>query len=208
MPPAAVKFVQSGDTEKNKTVPGNDGRSFPEVTCYRCQKTGRYAKNCTSSTANTHTGSKSIQVELTMNQTTNYLTTTNIINPNCILLDTWLTISSVRNKNLVQSIQPCDAVEELNVYTNGGHQNYDHTTTLKHLPFEKKLMRNPREHTFLFRSFVQVQDYHWHRIEPIRQCTPSQWHKDDIQEMRGRSILFWHNKQGFCQRPNHRLHLY
>ena len=88
MPPAAVKFVQSGDTEKNKTVPGNDGRSFPEVTCYRCQETGRYAKNCTSSTANTHTGSKSIQVELTMNQTTNYLTTTNIINPNCILLDT------------------------------------------------------------------------------------------------------------------------
>ena len=28
-PPEAVTFIQIGDTEKNKTVPGNDGRSFP-----------------------------------------------------------------------------------------------------------------------------------------------------------------------------------
>ena len=42
-PPAAVTFFQSGDTEKNKTTPGNYGRSFPEVTCYRCQDTGHYA---------------------------------------------------------------------------------------------------------------------------------------------------------------------
>ena len=31
-PPSAVKLVQIGDTEKNKTTPGNYGRSFPEVT--------------------------------------------------------------------------------------------------------------------------------------------------------------------------------
>ena len=36
-PPVAVTFVQSGDIEKNKTVPVKDGESFPEVTCYRCQ---------------------------------------------------------------------------------------------------------------------------------------------------------------------------
>ena len=30
-PPAAVTFVQSGDTEKNKITPGNYERSFPEV---------------------------------------------------------------------------------------------------------------------------------------------------------------------------------
>ena len=35
--PAAVMFVQSGDTDKNKTAPGIDGRLFPEVTCYHCQ---------------------------------------------------------------------------------------------------------------------------------------------------------------------------
>ena len=44
-PPAAVTFVQSGDTEKNNTTPGNDGRSFPEVTCYRCQEIEHYAGN-------------------------------------------------------------------------------------------------------------------------------------------------------------------
>ena len=57
-PPPAVTLVQSGDTEKNKTVPGKYGRSFPEVTCYQCQETGNYAVNCPSSTANTRTGSQ------------------------------------------------------------------------------------------------------------------------------------------------------
>ena len=45
VPPAAVTFIQSGDTEKNKTTPGNNGISFMEVTCYRCQETGHYAGN-------------------------------------------------------------------------------------------------------------------------------------------------------------------
>ena len=31
-PPSAVTFVQIGDTEKNKTTRGNDGKYFPEVT--------------------------------------------------------------------------------------------------------------------------------------------------------------------------------
>ena len=30
-PPAAVTVFQSGDTDKNNTIPGNDGRSFPEA---------------------------------------------------------------------------------------------------------------------------------------------------------------------------------
>ena len=53
--PAAVTFVQSVDTEKNKTTPGNDGVSFPEVTCYLCQETGHYAENCPSSMVNNRT---------------------------------------------------------------------------------------------------------------------------------------------------------
>ena len=130
-PPAVVTFFQSGDTEKNKTIPGNDVRSFPEVTCYCCQETGNYARNFPSSTANTHTGTHSLQVGLTMTQTTKEAPTTNIINPNWILLDTCSTISSMRNKSLVQNIQPCDRGEKLRAYTNGGHQDYDQTATLK-----------------------------------------------------------------------------
>ena len=57
-PPAEITCFQSGDTEKTKTTPGNDGRSFPEVTCYRCQETGHYAGNCPLSTANTRTGTQ------------------------------------------------------------------------------------------------------------------------------------------------------
>ena len=107
-PPAAVTLVQSGDTEKNKIRPGNDGRSFPEVT-YCCQETGHYAGNCPSSTANTRTGTQSLQVGLAMNQTTKEAPPTNIINPNRILTGTCSSISSIRNKILVRNIQPCNA---------------------------------------------------------------------------------------------------
>ena len=83
-PPSAVTFVQSGNTEKNKTTLGNNGIYFPEVTCYCCQETGHYTVHFPSSTANTRTGTQSLQVVLTMNQTTNEAPTTNIINPNWI----------------------------------------------------------------------------------------------------------------------------
>ena len=100
-------------------------------------------RNCPSSTANTRTGTQSLQVGLTMTQTTKEAPTTNIINPNWILLDTCSTISSIRNKSLVQNIQPCDSGEELRAYTNVGHQDYDHTATLKLLPFDVFKMNNP-----------------------------------------------------------------
>ena len=44
-PPAAVTLAQSGDTEKNKTTPGNYGISFPEITFYCCQETQHYVGN-------------------------------------------------------------------------------------------------------------------------------------------------------------------
>ena len=71
-----------------------------------------------------------------MTQTIKEAPTTNIINLNWILLETFSTISSIVNKSLFQNIQPCDAGEELRAYTNGGHQDYDHTATLTLLPFE------------------------------------------------------------------------
>ena len=78
---AAVTFVQSGDTNKNKTTPWNDGRKFLEVTYYRCQETGNYVGNFPSSIANTCTGTQPLHVGLTMTQTTKETPTTNIINP-------------------------------------------------------------------------------------------------------------------------------
>ena len=59
-PSVTVIFFQSGDTEKNKTTPGNDGISVPKLTCYRLQETGHYAVNLASSTANTRTGTQSL----------------------------------------------------------------------------------------------------------------------------------------------------
>ena len=110
-PHEAVTLVQIGDTDQNQTTPGNYGRSFTEITCYRCQETGHYTRNCLSSTANTRTGTKSLQNGLIMTQTTKEAPPNIIINPNWILLDTCSTISSIRNKILVQDIQPCDVGE-------------------------------------------------------------------------------------------------
>ena len=69
-PPAAVTFIQIGDTEKNNTTPGNDGRYFLEVTSYCCQETGHYAGNFPSSAANTRTGTQTQQGSIAMTQTT------------------------------------------------------------------------------------------------------------------------------------------
>ena len=86
-PPAESTLVQSGDTEKNKTTPGHDGICFPDVTCYFCQETEHYTGHFPSSTANTRTGTQSLQVGFTMTQTKKETPTTNIINPNWIVLD-------------------------------------------------------------------------------------------------------------------------
>ena len=91
----------------------------------------------------TCTGAQSLQVDITMIQTTKEAPTTNIINPNWILLNTCSTTSSIRNKSLVQNIQPCDAGEELMAYTNHGHQDYDHTATFKVVTFWSFFMNNP-----------------------------------------------------------------
>ena len=123
-PPTAVIFFQSGDTDKNKTTPGNYGGLFPGFTCYHCQETGNYVVNFPSSTAKTRTGSQSLQEGLTITHTTKEAPTTNIINPKWNLLDTCSNISSIRNKNLVHNIQPYDAGEGLRAYTNGEHQDY------------------------------------------------------------------------------------
>ena len=168
---------------------------------------GNYAVNCPSSTVNTHTGTQSLQVGHTMNQTTNEAPTTNIIKPKYILLDTCSTIIFIRKQTLVQKIQPCDAGEKLRTYTNDGHQDYDHTATLNCYLLKFFLKNNHLKNTLLFRSGFQVQDHHQHWILPVHNCTPSRWHKDSIQEMRGSSLLFWHNKWGFWRRANHILHI-
>ena len=114
--------------------------------------------------ANTCAGTQSLQVGLTINQTTKEESTTNIINLNWILLDTCSTITSIRNKSLVQKIQPCDEGEELRAHTNGGHQDYDHIATLKHLPFEVFLMNNFFcKNNLLCHSDVKVLTMNWTR---------------------------------------------
>ena len=70
-PPAAFKFFQSGDTEKNNTTQVNNWISFTEVKFYCFQEIGNNSLNCPSPTDKNRTGSQSLQVGLVMTQTTN-----------------------------------------------------------------------------------------------------------------------------------------
>ena len=45
--PSGRSFLQSGDD--GQVVAGSDGRSFPEIRCYRCQSNGHYSGNCPGS---------------------------------------------------------------------------------------------------------------------------------------------------------------
>ena len=47
-------------------------------------------------------------------------------------------------------------------YTNGGHQDYDHTATLKILPFEVFFDEKSLGNTFLCHIGVQVQGHYRH----------------------------------------------
>ena len=60
-----------------------------------------------------------------MAQTTNDTPVNEIINPNCIILDTFSTISSIKNEDLVKYTCVCDIGKKLWEYTNGGHWDYN-----------------------------------------------------------------------------------
>ena len=87
-PTGAVEFSQSYNSVSIKTAPGNCGRLFAYFMCYRCQDMVNYAVNFPLSTYNSHVGSQSLQVGLTMTQTNFDTPATDIINTNCILLET------------------------------------------------------------------------------------------------------------------------
>ena len=84
------------------------------------------------------------------------------------------------------------------------------TTTprpLKCYPSKKINWEIPCKHTILFRSGVQFQYHHWHRIRPIHKLTPLRWHQDHIQGMWRSPILLLHNQRGLWQSQNYGLHL-
>ena len=85
-----------------------------------------------------------------MNQTTNGTTATDIINPDWILLDTCYTISSVRNRNLVQDFCACDTDKGLRAYNNGLHQDYNYTATMTMLKLKVFYNGNYLTKTILF----------------------------------------------------------
>ena len=59
-----------------------------------------------------------------------------IINPDWMILDSFLTVSLVRNQDILHSVNTCTPEDKLCVYTNGGYLDYDWMGKLKYLPFD------------------------------------------------------------------------
>ena len=89
-----------------------------------------------------------------MAQTTDALPVDEIINQNWLLLDTYSIISSINNENLVKETHACDSGEEIQVYTNGGNQNYNYTTTMTVLHFNF-FFKNPLANIILFAAVAR-----------------------------------------------------
>ena len=122
---------------------------------------GHYAKNCPSSTSSTHMESRSLQIIITMAQPTNDVPVNDTINPNWLLLDTCYTISSIKNKYIVKYICASDAGKEIWAYKNGGHQEYNYTTTTT-IPPLKCFATN-----FSLQTYYCLLQWHAYSVPPL-----------------------------------------
>jgi hypothetical protein len=128
-------FLQNS-TPQGTTVTGNDGRSFLEVRCYRCQSNGHYSGICPSTT------SQHLQIGLSLTQTKRHPTPNTTVNPDWLLLDSCSTKSTIKSEHFLTNIKSCKPGQEMRIYTNGGSQDYHQFGTLKFFPFD--VFYNPK----------------------------------------------------------------
>ena len=117
-----LTFTQSATKE---TVPGNDSRVYPHITCRNCNKPGHYANQCPNKSQPVtlaHFSLSQKQLE--------------VIDKNWLLLDTCSTVSVCCNSTLVSDIQNSAPGQGITVITNGGAQSFNQHANLKVLPLK------------------------------------------------------------------------
>ena len=121
------EYSRYNDNNSNEPVPGTDGNTLEDVTCYGCQFRGHYRNMCPhvnrSGIISAHVGYMLTQDDGLFN-----------IPKIWILLDTCSTCDVANNPDIVSNIRDCDIDEKLTAYTNRGAQSYNKSATLKILP--------------------------------------------------------------------------
>ena len=105
-------------------VPGTDGKTQAKIQCRLCHKWDHYANQCAHK--------KLVQFAQVLLAQQGM----NLINPDCLLLDSCSTISVCCNPKLVQHIRACAPGDGITVMTNGGSQTFNKVADLNILPVE------------------------------------------------------------------------
>lgn len=158
----AHQFTQDTREAPAGTVftPGTDGSTLHSMRCYECGKWGHGRRNCPSRPAQSGTGLTQVGVCLAA--------THGGINDDWLLLDSCSTVSCMKNEFFVSKVTQRSLDDSLRVHTNGGHQDYRMTGTLKILPLEVYV--NPTS----MANIVSLKDvYEKYRVTMDTEADPS-----------------------------------
>ena len=118
-----ILLTQIGEDNRGEIVPGSNGITIANKKCFRCNKFGHIAWNCTlvEDPIQGKKGSGMLQQGVSLFQKYN---TDAVISETWILLDSCSTDTVFMNPDLVANIRTGRADEELRMLTNGGSVTY------------------------------------------------------------------------------------
>ena len=144
-----ITYSRTNDNNSTNIVPGTDGVSHNEITCFGCDFLGHYRNQCPYVQ---QTGIVSMHVGHSFTQGNTLFS----IPSSWILLDTCSTCNVVKNSSLVSNIQDCNNEERLTAYTNGGAQHYIQMATLKMLPLTVHFKADSMANILSFKSVAEI----------------------------------------------------
>ena len=159
-----VNFAQNRSNVNEQLVPGRDGITYENVTCWTCRRRGHYSGSCPGN------DNQNDEVAESNEQGVNLLqgeveeqSGAQISLPNSwILLDSCSSDTCSNNKQMVKNIRKCRPNEVLELETNGGSIFFDEIGMMKMLPI--KAYYNPKSIATII-SFKDVMNLSGARIQ-------------------------------------------
>ena len=122
---------QGSGNQTSPPVYGTDCVLHRDVMCYNCDRPGHFSVQC-SSHDHRNIRTQSFRLGYSFYRTTPVQK--DLINLNCILLDSCSIVSSVMNTSLLSDTKDCHPETAILMFTNGGNTDYKQSVTIYLLP--------------------------------------------------------------------------